>query len=284
MRVFGFVRACRSEMRFKEYDTYKALYCTLCKTLGKVYGPTTRMLLSYDAVFMLMLGSCTDEGCVEYEKRRCVCNPLKKCIYCKSLPSKTDYTAAVLVLLSEGKIRDGIADSGIVKRQIYKLLHLWIKRKAAKAAALWPEAAQTTDEYLKRQCEVESKGSQCGIDAAAEPTAAAMRRLFGIMAENEFDRRVFSEMGYLIGKWVYIADAAADVEKDIKSGNFNPFASEENLSRCREKALPLMNTCAVLLKDDFELLGNVKYKPIIENIIVYGLEEVGKKIFKEKKK
>ncbi len=280
--MFGFVRACRSEMRFKEYDTYKAVYCTLCRALGRDYGPTARFILSYDAVFMLMLGSSLDEGCTEYEKRRCVCNPLKKCAYCKSKLSAEAYTAAVLVLLSDGKLRDGIADGGFFSRQLYRMLRLWSGRKAKKAAALYPEAAEAVEGYLTAQAEVEA-GEPCGLDRSAEPTAAAMKSLFGAMGKDEISARVFSEIGYLIGKWIYIADAAADVEKDRKSGNYNPLLSE-NVESPRASAIPVMNTCAVLMKRDLELLGDIKYRAILENIIVFGLDEVGKTIFEEKKK
>ena len=55
--MFGYIIAEKSELRIKEYDMYKAVYCSLCKTLGKKYGVISRFTLSYDFTFLgLLLG------------------------------------------------------------------------------------------------------------------------------------------------------------------------------------------------------------------------------------
>ena len=44
--MFGYVRIFKPELKVREYEEYKAVYCTLCKTLGKEYGLVSRLLLS----------------------------------------------------------------------------------------------------------------------------------------------------------------------------------------------------------------------------------------------
>ena len=36
--MFGYVKAAKPDLRVREYEAYKGVYCTLCKTLGKRYG------------------------------------------------------------------------------------------------------------------------------------------------------------------------------------------------------------------------------------------------------
>ena len=55
--MFGYVKVCKPELRVREYEEYKAVYCTLCKTLGKEYGVLSRVLLRYDATFYVLLRS-----------------------------------------------------------------------------------------------------------------------------------------------------------------------------------------------------------------------------------
>jgi len=53
--LFGYIRTFKPEMKVKEFDTYKAVYCGLCKQLGKVYGPFARLTLSYDFTFLSLI-------------------------------------------------------------------------------------------------------------------------------------------------------------------------------------------------------------------------------------
>ena len=55
--MFGYVKPDKSELRIKEYETYKAVYCALCKELGKRYGLMSRLTLNYDYTFLLSMKS-----------------------------------------------------------------------------------------------------------------------------------------------------------------------------------------------------------------------------------
>ena len=46
-------------------------------------------------------------------------------------------------------------------------------------------------------------------------------------AHDEIQKRVLYEFGYHIGRWIYLVDAADDIEKDIKSNGFNPFVNKK---------------------------------------------------------
>ena len=73
--MFGYVRPYKPELLVREYDQYKAVYCELCRVLGKEYGVMARFALSYDCAFYAMLALSGEQ--VEERRGRCVCNPLK---------------------------------------------------------------------------------------------------------------------------------------------------------------------------------------------------------------
>ena len=53
--MFGYVKVYKPELKMKEFEMYRGIYCSLCKQLGKSYGLFARMTLSYDFAFMAIL-------------------------------------------------------------------------------------------------------------------------------------------------------------------------------------------------------------------------------------
>lgn len=49
--MFGYVRPLKGEMKVREYEQYKAVYCTLCKELERHYGLLAKFALSFDITF-----------------------------------------------------------------------------------------------------------------------------------------------------------------------------------------------------------------------------------------
>ena len=75
--MFGYVKVCKPELRMREYEEYKAVYCTLCRVLGEEYGLAARGLLSYDACFYVLLRDCAESGKnPEYKAGRCRFNQI----------------------------------------------------------------------------------------------------------------------------------------------------------------------------------------------------------------
>ena len=121
---------------------------------------------------------------------------------------------------------------------------------------------------MQMQSSVEEKRST-SIDEAAEPTAILLSRIY---SENEPDsdrRRVRERVGYCLGRWVYMIDAFDDIEKDRKSGNYNPFllAGQDNYEKIKGD---LLMTAGEIAKA-YELLDIKKFNGIVKNIIYDGL-------------
>lgn len=53
--MFGYVRIDKGELKVKEYEAYRGIYCSLCRALSKRYGLFSRLILSYDMTFLAMV-------------------------------------------------------------------------------------------------------------------------------------------------------------------------------------------------------------------------------------
>ena len=116
--MFGYIRACKPEMRIKEYELYKAVYCSLCKEMGKTYGILSRFTLSYDFTFYALLGMALKTDCCSIQQKSCTCNPLKKCQYLSDL-NDMKMPAAASMILCYFKLIDNINDEKGFKRLKY---------------------------------------------------------------------------------------------------------------------------------------------------------------------
>ena len=53
--MFGYIIVHKPELKVREYETYKASYCGLCRSLKKRHGRIGQMTLSYDMTFLALL-------------------------------------------------------------------------------------------------------------------------------------------------------------------------------------------------------------------------------------
>ncbi len=268
--MFGYVKACKPELKIKEYETYKAVYCSLCKKLGKSYGLLSRFTLSYDFTFLALLNMSLKEGCDGFEHKRCAFNPLKKCNYCKNLDA-IDMPAAAAMIMLYYKILDNIADERGFKKVTYWCLKPIFSRAHKKAAKNYPQIEAAVSEYIAAQNALE-KANCTSIDEAADPTAKVMEKILMLCSETQMQKRVLQRMGYCLGRYIYLLDASIDLPEDIKKGSYNVLKNidDDNINDRIKKQLYF---CVNEAAKAFELLDIKKYKTILGNIIYLGLEE-----------
>ncbi len=53
--MFGYVQANLSDLSEEERARYRAAYCGLCRTLGQRHGTLSRLSLTYDLTFLMLL-------------------------------------------------------------------------------------------------------------------------------------------------------------------------------------------------------------------------------------
>ncbi len=279
--MFGYVRIHKPELKVKEYELYKAVYCSLCRELGRHYGFLSRLTLSYDFTFLALLSMALEDGCDGFERKRCAFNPLKKCNYCKNSEALKMPAAAAMVMLYY-KLRDNIEDEKGIKKIGYYALLPFFARARKKAARQYPEIEKTVSDYIKEQERLE-KEACVSLDEIADPTAKALSRLLMLCSEDVIQKRVLERIGYCVGRYIYILDAACDLEEDIKKKRYNVLKaslSGDIPQYIKERAVPQLYFCVNEAGKAFELLDIKKYKTVLGNIIYLGLEETFKKELK----
>ncbi|MCD8242159.1 MAG: DUF5685 family protein, partial [Lachnospiraceae bacterium] len=53
--MFGYIMVHQPELKVREYETYRASYCGLCRSLKKRHGRIGQMTLSFDMTFIALL-------------------------------------------------------------------------------------------------------------------------------------------------------------------------------------------------------------------------------------
>ncbi len=280
--LFGYVRIAKGELKVKEYETYKAVYCSLCKQLGKSYGLLSRLTLSYDFTFLSLLNMSLQSGCDSFKKGRCAFNPLKKCNYCENKSALSMPAAAAMIMIYY-KICDNISDEPFFKKMGNLALKPLFYFSFKKAAKKYPEISGIISRYIKSQQQIE-KSQEKELDCACHPTADAMEEIFSLCSDDDTQKRVLRRLGYCMGRYIYLLDAAVDLKADIKSGAYNvlKYKNYKDFSDLAENIVkPQLYFCANEAARAFELLDIKKYRTILGNIIYLGLEETFIKELKE---
>ena len=77
--MFGYLQIQKSELLVRESEAYKAVYCGLCRQMGKDYSVFTRFTLSYDCTFYAMLLMSLNRSCKGFKDGRCTCTIKCRC-------------------------------------------------------------------------------------------------------------------------------------------------------------------------------------------------------------
>ena len=205
-------------MTDEEQRLFRGMYCGLCHTLGRRYGPAARCILNYDLTFLAVLLS-TDGG--ECSEKRCAAHPVKGCP-CAASSGALDTAADLSVILSWWQLRDGVTDHGFFGGLKYRAACAVLGRAYRKACRRQPDFDSTARTQLAKLRRLEEE--RCtSMDAAAD-TFAVLLSAVADAVEEEPRRRILQQMFYHLGRWVYLVDAADDLKKDAESGCYNPLA------------------------------------------------------------
>ena len=283
--MFGYVRPFKPELKINEFDTYKGVYCGLCKQLGKEYGQFSRMTLSYDFAFLSLLSLAVHESGGQFKRQACVAHPLKKkpCLCCCD---DLSFVAACAMAMLYYKWKDNLADSGFWKGLFYRVTGFpvgWAYRKVIKK---YSDLKKIMEATIAKQQETE-RILNCTIDQAAEASSRALALIFEHLTEDEKQKKVLHRFGFLLGRWIYLIDALDDLNDDQRNGSFNPFliwakgavAGEDHPEEAiRTHAEGLLNVTHGEMTLAYELTELTRYKSILDNILYLGLPSVKKQV------
>lgn len=276
--MLGVMTIRKDEMKFREFDQYRGYYCGLCRAIGKRCGSVCRLALSYEMTFLAMLLTSLYEPETEREKHRCVIHPVSKRLMLSN--QAIDYCADLSALISYYDLHDGWEDEHRIDRLAESAL---LKKAAMRAGERLPRQKEAVLRYVSALHEIEKKNDQ-NLDAAANLTGEMLAELY-VMSEDVYAKDL-RELGYYLGKFIYLCDSYEDIERDIKKKNYNPlierYAAETFASDCEQMFSDMMARAALAferlpLLEDAEIMRNILYSGIWQRFEIASERRKAKK-------
>lgn len=216
--MFGFVKPLVPELKVKDSDFYRSVYCGLCRSMSKHTGGISAFTLSYDMTFFALCRMALSDTELSFERIRCKAHPMKKRTVCRD-NAELEFAARASGILVYYNCKDDVRDEKGIKRMIAKMLLPYAKQIDKKAAL--PDISAKTEEYLSKLSLLERESCP-RPDEVADVFGRLLGELLSVGYE-EATATVAREIGYHTGRWVYLADAVCDYKKDKKENKYNPF-------------------------------------------------------------
>lgn len=261
--MFGYVTINKPELKMKDYYRYKAYYCGLCKTLKEEYGRFGQMTLTYDMTFLIILLTSLYEAKPEHEKNRCIVHPVKK--HDMLMNEITQYAADMNIALTYHHLLDDWEDersiAGITGAKL-------VEKRYKKIAAKYDRQIKVIVDSLE-ELKVCEKRNETNLDEVARCFGNLMGEFF-VYKEDEW-AEVLRQVGFYLGKFIYIIDAYEDLEKDIKNNSYNPLVERSKKANYEEDMRQILNLMMADCTRAFEKLPLIYEVDILRNILYAGV-------------
>jgi hypothetical protein len=266
--MFGYVRPLKAALSEENSGRYQAVYCGLCRVIGKQYGFIAQLFLNYDFAFLAMVLAKEQEiPCIVC--RRCPIYPMRKRENWGQ-DEGLELAATESVILTYWKLRDNVEDSSWGKKLPvwFAAIFLWpAYRKASKRCPSFDRTVKCCLEEL-RQMECERCAS---LDRPADAFARILQATSGV--DGQAGNEALSQLLYHIGRFIYLIDAWDDLEEDRKNGTYNPillqYGSDKEVTR--EILQETMYASLGFAITAYRWMEFGVWTPIVENILTLGL-------------
>lgn len=263
--MFGYITINKPELKIREFERYHAYYCGLCRDLKRDYGLRGQATLSYDLTFLGILLSALYEPEEKTAYTRCVPHPLSKHLMLQN--RYTAYAAAMNVLLAYHKARDDRYDERSLKGNAMSAL---LKSNYRKIVKQYPVQAKAAALGIRKIRRLERTGTD-DMDACAGCFGEIFATVFA--CEEDVWAPYLRRLGFYLGKYIYLLDAYDDIEKDLKTGNYNPFRNKWNTDHetFDEDVRALLTLMISESARAFEALPVLRDAELIRNILYTGV-------------
>ncbi len=281
--MFGYVKADVPELKMRENEFYRAVYCGLCGSMKKLTGTVSTLSLSYDMVFLVLCRLAATGDRYEVVPKRCGINPFRL----KKRPvmqagEELRYAAAASALLTECKLEDDASDEKGIKR-LLKRFSLPSAKRRLKRAEVAKKLEASVREKLAELYRLEKDAPEA-ISPMAELFGELLGEIFAY-GMDERNARILYEVGRGVGRWIYILDAADDLDDDKKTGQYNPVAAvygeltdEKRAELTEVLTLELMPAASSLELIEVPDGGYPEALDIAKNIIYLGMPKEAERV------
>ena len=272
--MIGYLIASASSLTEEERIRYKATYCGLCRTLKDRHGQISRLTLNYDMTFLILLLQSLYEPEEKSGVETCIAHPREKREWWRSEIS--DYAADMNVALAYLNRLDDWRDDG----SVLALAESGILKKAyQETAEKYPRQCAAMEQSIMELSYLEKNGIE-DPDAAAATFGHLLGSVF-VWREDRWQEPLY-RLGDNLGRFIYLLDAAVDLEKDAYKDSYNPFRKYyglDNEERFRD-ILKIFLADAII---QFDFLPLVKDVGLMKNILCSGLWTVFDEKFRLKR-
>lgn len=260
--MFGYVTASFSELTKPQKERYGAVYCGICRAIHAQASNLARLGLSYDMAFLALLLMSLYEPEEQQELGRCLLHPVKRRPWVDNAIIR--YTADMNVALAYYNCLDDWHDDGKVSA---KLLSDALEPHFRAVQARYPRQCRAIQENIDALSALED--AQCqDPDRPAGAFGSLMAEL--LVWQEDLWAPTLRDMGYALGRFIYLVDAAVDYEKDRKKEKYNPFLASgtgNNPALWEDYLVLAMSRCC----EAFEKLPLVQDKALLDNILYSGV-------------
>ena len=261
--MFGYVNVNWKELTDAQKTRYGAVYCGVCRRIREQSGNVSRLGLRYDIAFLSLLLMSLYEPEEASGPNACALHPIKKRPWVDN--EFIRYGADMNVALAHYQFLDNWHDDG---KYTAKVLAELFGKQMPRIGGAYPRQCRAITDCLAQLSRLEEENCP-NPDETANCFGRLMAELFAY--REDLWAEDLRQLGFHLGRFIYLLDAAVDFSKDRKKGNYNPYIAmgmeREDWPRWEQYLVLAMARCT----ESFERLPLVQDKDILDNILYSGV-------------
>ena len=261
--MFGYVTANWKELTKEQQTRYGAVYCGICRCIREQSSNLSRLGLSYDMAFLALLLMSLYEPEETSGPNACILHPIAKRPWVDN--DCIAYAADMNVALAYYKCLDDWRDD---KKRTARTMAGILGKQMPRIEKAWPRQCEAISLCIRELSRLERENCP-NPDETANCFGSLMAQL--LIWKEDIWAPYLGEMGYHLGRFIYLLDAAVDFDRDKKQGKYNPYLAmgmaDAQWKRWEEYLVLTMARCT----DSFERLPLVQDKDILDNILYSGI-------------
>ncbi len=260
--MFGFIMANISELNEAQRRRYEAVYCGICRRIRGQCANLCRLGLSYDMAFLALLLMSLYEPEEQTGPSACMLHPVRPRPWVEN--PCVDYAADMNVALAYYNCLDDWQDDrSLAARAMAEVLQPHIPR----IAAAWPRQCRAMEDCIAQLSRLERENCP-----NPDETANCFGRLMAELLVWREDRwgDDLRQVGFSLGRFIYLADAAVDYRRDLRKKKYNPFLAmgmEADEQQWEQYLVLAMGRCT----QGYERLPLVQDKGLLDHILYSGV-------------
>lgn len=256
--MFGFVTANGSELTKEQKQRYSGVYCGICRQIRSRCSQTARLGLSYDMAFLALLLMSLYEPEEQWGDRACLLHPIKPRSWVDS--EYVRYAADMNVALTYYKCLDDWQDD---RSPAARLMANHLQSHLTELRKCYPRQCESIAGCIQQLSALEAEACQ-NPDEPANCFGKLMAEL--LVYREDLWASTLRELGFYLGRFVYLADAVTDYPKNMKKKQYNPLSGTEK-DRWEDYLVLAMGSCTRA----YERLPLVQDKALLDNILYSGI-------------